>query len=87
MVYMTSGLPVFSISQCEQNSHKGGCLQLHEAMECFEPTFIEAHEVSNMIRKVRSLKSLIKTGSFLEDITTSSKKVFSDFKSDITLGM
>jgi hypothetical protein len=35
-----------------------------------------------MIAKVRSLKSRIKTGSFLEQIITMSKEVFKDCESD-----
>ena len=38
-----------------------------------------------MICNVRSLKSQIKTCSFLEEIITSSKEVFKDLESDLAL--
>ena len=44
---------------------------------------MEAHQASKMICKVRSLKSRIKTGSFLEEIITSSNEVFKDCVSDM----
>jgi len=40
-----------------------------------------------MICKVWSLKSQIKTLSFLEDIITSSKEVFRDFESEEAVGI
>jgi len=51
----------------------------------FEPTFIEAHQASKMICNVRSLKSRIKTRSFLEEIITSSNEVFKDCVSDMVV--
>jgi len=39
------------------NHHNGSCLDLFEAIGCFEPAFIEPHQASNMICKVRPLKS------------------------------
>jgi len=39
---------------------------------------MEAHQVSKIICKVRSLKSRIKTPSTLEEIITSSNEVFKD---------
>jgi len=53
----------------------------------FEPKFNEAHEASKTICKVRSLKSRIKTRSFLEEIITSSEEVFIDFESDMAVGI
>ena len=38
-----------------------------------------------MICNVRSVKSQIKTGSFLEEIKTSSNEVFKDFISDMAV--
>jgi len=49
------------------------------------PTFIEVHEASNMIWKVWSLKTRIKTHSFLEEIIILSKEVFKDFESDMAV--
>jgi len=43
---------------------------------------MKANHASKMICKVRSLKSRIKTHSFLEEIITSSKEVFKDCESD-----
>jgi len=47
------------------------------------PTFVEAHEASKMIYKVRSLKLGTTAGSFLDEIITLSKEVFKGFESDI----
>ena len=46
---------------------------------------MEAHQASKMICKVRSLKSRIKTHSFLEKIITSSNDVFKDNVSDMAV--
>jgi hypothetical protein len=46
---------------------------------------MDARQTSKMIGKVRLLKSRIKTDSFLNDITTSSYKVFEDLDSDIVV--
>jgi hypothetical protein len=83
---MMPGLPVTSIPQCKYNRHEGACLELFQAIGHFEPTFIEAYQASKTICKVRSLKSRIKTRSFLEDIITSNNEVFRDFVSDIVVG-
>jgi len=51
------------------------------------PTFIETHQASKMICKVRSLKSPIKTCSGLEENTTSNYEGFKDFVSDRAVGI
>jgi len=83
---MMPGLPVSSIPQCKWNRHEVACLELFRAIGRFDPTFIEAHQASKTICKVRLLKSRIKTCSFLEDIVTSNHKVFRDVVSDIAVG-
>jgi len=80
---MMPGLPVASIPQCKLNRHDSACLELFQTIGCFEPSFIEAHQVSKIICKVRSLKSRIKTCSFLEEIITLGKEVFKDCESDM----
>jgi len=40
-------------------------VELFQAIESFESTFIEVHQASNIIWRVRSFKSRIKTYSFL----------------------
>jgi hypothetical protein len=60
----------------------GACRELFQEIGHFDSTFIEAHQQSNMICKVRSLKLQIKILSFLEVIITSSKEVFKDFESN-----
>jgi len=82
---MMPGLPDSSIPQCKSNRQEGACLDAVQAIGRFKPTFIEAHHASKMICKVRSLKSRIKTHSFLEEIITSSKEVFKDFVSDMAV--
>jgi len=82
---MMPGLQVSSIPQCRQNRHEGACLEFFQAIERFEPTFKEAHQASNKICRVRSFKSRIKTGSFLDDIITSSNEVFRDCESDMAV--
>jgi hypothetical protein len=46
---------------------------------------MKAHQASKMICKVRSLKSQIKTRSFLEEIITFTNEVFKDCVSDLAV--
>jgi hypothetical protein len=82
---MMPGLPVSSIPQCKENRHEGACLEFFQAIGRFEPIYMEAHQASKMICKVRSLKSRIKTPSFLEEIITSSNEVFKDCVFDMAV--
>ena len=82
---MMPELPVSSIPQCKSNRHEGACLEFFQALRCIEPSFIEAHQASKMVCKVTTLKSRIKTCSFLEEIITSSNEVFKDFVSDMAV--
>jgi len=84
---MKPGLPVSSIPQCKYNSHQGACLELFQAIGCFESPFIEVQQALKMICKVRLLKSQIQTRSFLEDIITSSNEVFKGLESDTAEGI
>jgi len=86
-IHMAPGLPVSSIAQCKRKCHKGTGPELLQIIGCFIPTSIEAHEASNMICDIRSLKSQIKTDSFLEEIITSSNEVFKDWESDMVVGI
>jgi len=86
-IHMMPGLPVSSIPQCKLNCHEDGCFELFHAIDLFKPTFIEALEPSKRICKVRSLKSWIKTCSFLEEIITLRSEVFNDFESDMTVAI
>jgi hypothetical protein len=85
-IHMMPGLPVSSIPQCKKNHHKGTCRESSHAIGCFESTFIESHQASKMICKVRSLESWIKTRSLFDDILTCSNEVFKDLVSDIVIG-
>lgn len=51
------------------------------------PTFSEAYEVSIGSYNERSLKSLIKSHSFLQKILSSSIAVFRDLESDVAFGI
>jgi hypothetical protein len=82
---MMSGLPVSSIPQCKFNRHEGACLEFFQTIGRIELTFIEAHQASKMIFTVTSLKSRIKTLSFLEEIITSNNEVFKDCISDMAV--
>jgi hypothetical protein len=82
---MMPGLPVSSIPQCKYNRHEGACREFFQAIGSFEPTFIETHQASKMICKVRLVKSRIKLCSFLDDIITSSNEVFKDCVSDMVV--
>jgi len=86
-IHMMPRLPVSSSPQCKLIRHEGACLEKYQPIECFEPTFIEAHQVSNMISKARSLKSRIKTHSSFEDIITPHNTVFTDCESDMVVGI
>jgi hypothetical protein len=70
-IYMMPRMPVSSIPQCQWTPHEGSCLELFQVIGRLEPIFIEAHQASKMICKVRSSKSRIQAHSFLEDIMTS----------------
>ena len=84
---MIPGLLVSSIPQCKLNRRQGACLESFQAIGCFESMFIETHQVSKTICKVRSLKSQKKTHSSLEEIITSSIEVFKDCESDMAVGI
>jgi len=86
-IHIMPGLPVCSIPQCNPNCQEGACLEIFPAIGRFEPTFIETHQPSKMIWKVRSLKSCIRTHSFIEEIITSSNEMFKHFESDMAVGI
>jgi len=86
-IHMMQGLPVSWIPQGKLKRHKGACLELLHATGRFEPTYIEAHQASDMICKVQSLKSRIQTCSFLEDIITPNNEVCIDWESDMAVGI
>jgi len=86
-IHMIPGLPVYSFPQCKLTRQEGACLELLHPMGCFEPTFIETQQTSNMICNVRWLNSWIKTRSFLKDIITSSNEVFIDWESDMVVAI
>jgi len=79
-------LPASSIPQCELNRHEDTYLELFQATGRIKSTSIEAYQVSKKFCKVWSLKSLIKTSSFFEDIITFSNEVFKDFVFDLAVG-
>jgi hypothetical protein len=79
------GLPVSSIPQVKKNPQNGAYLELFQAIGCFEPSFIEAHQASKIIYNIRSVRSRIKTHSFLEEIITSIKEEFKDLESDMAV--
>jgi hypothetical protein len=56
-IHLMSGLPVTSILQCKQNRHDGAYLEWFQAIGRLEPSFIEAHQTSNIICNVTSFKS------------------------------
>jgi hypothetical protein len=74
-IHLIPLLLVWPILQCRLNCNKEAYQDLYELIRHFKSTFDEAHQVSNMIGKVLSLKLWIKMHSFLEDIITS-RKVF-----------
>jgi len=63
-------------------SPQRGVCRIIPSNRMLQPSFIEAHHTSNMICKVRSLKSWNKTSSLLEAIMTSRNQVFTDWESD-----
>jgi len=64
---------------------KGACLEFFDAIGRFQPTFSETHQAWKIISNVRSLKSRIKTCSFLEAIITLGNEVFKDFLSNMVV--
>jgi len=85
-IHMMSVLPVTSFQQFIEKLHEGAWLKLFQPVRCLEPTFTEVHQVSKIGYQVRLLKSRIKTCECLEDIMTSSHKVFKDLESNIVTG-
>jgi len=86
IIPMMPGLRSSSILQGKQNPHDGTCLESFQAIGGVGTACVEAHQASNMICKVWSLISEIKTYSALEDINTSNNKVLKDFESIIVVG-
>jgi len=86
-IQMMPGLPVSSIPQCQYNIHEGACLEWFQAIGRFDTTFVEAHQASKMICKLRLLKLRIKTCSSFEQIITSKNEVFKGFESDMAVGL
>jgi len=84
---MIPRLPVTSIQQCKSNCQEDAYLELFQAIRGVQPIFIDAHHLSNMICKVRSPQSQVKTHSVLEEIITSSNEVYKDFESDMEVGI
>jgi hypothetical protein len=84
---MIPRLPLSSISQCKLTHHDDRCIEIFQALAHFEPTYIESQQTSKTICKVRSLKSRIKTVSFLAEIITSSSEIFKNVESDIVVGI
>jgi len=82
---MMPWLPHSSIPQCKYTRHYGACLEWFQAIGRFEYTFIDAHQLSNMLCNVRSVKSRIKACLFSEDIIISSIKVLIEFQSDMAV--
>jgi hypothetical protein len=80
-------LPVYSIAQCKQNPHDGACLESLQSIGYFELTLIAAYKASNMIWKVKSLNSRIKTHSFFDDTLTSIQEGLKHLQSDMAVGI
>jgi len=87
MVHMMRRLQFCSILLCQYTCHEDAYLESFHVIGVFEPAVLEAHHVSNRICKPRSMKSWTLTFSFFNDIITSSKEVFIDQESDITVGI
>jgi len=86
-IHMMPWQLVSSIPRWPLNCQEGACYEWFRVIGRFEPASIEAHWVSNMICKVWSLKSGIRTHSFLEYSITSSNEVFEEFESAIAIGI
>jgi len=86
-INMKPGMPVSSIPQCKLHRDESTCLQSFQAIQCFEPTFLEAPWQLTKISKLRLLKSRIKINSFLDDIITCLNTVFKDSEWDIIVGI
>jgi len=80
-INMKPGLPVSSIPQCKYNRHNGACLELCQAIGLFESSFIDPHQTSWMISKLRSLKLRMKTWWSLKEIVISINEVLKDLES------
>jgi len=86
-IHMISGQPISSILQCKYNCDDDSCQEFFREIGRFGPISIEAHQASKMNWKGSSLKSWIKTRSFLEEIITSSNEMFKDCVSDMVVGI
>jgi hypothetical protein len=87
MIHIFPRLPVSSNPRCKFNPHEDTCLELFRAIGLFHPTFIEPNQPLTMMCNVRAPKSqMTLTHSSLNEIITSSNKVFKDFESEMAVG-
>jgi hypothetical protein len=86
-IHMMPGMPVSSNLQWKVNRHDGACVESFQPIGRFEPTFIETHQTSKIISKVRLFKWKIKTHLFLDEIITSSNEVLKDFECYMAVGI
>jgi len=84
-IHKMPALPFSSIQHWNYYCHEGACFEVSQAIERFEPTFIDAQPASKMTCEVRSLESRIEIHSFLEAIKTSINMVLKDFEYNIAI--
>lgn len=87
LVDMTQRLLFSSILLCNYTCHEDAYLEFFHVIELLEPAVFKAHNVSNLICKLRSMKSWIHTCLFFKAIITSANEVFRDQESDIAVGI
>jgi len=83
---MMPRLLVFSIVQCKLDYHDGAWLESFHKMWRFEAAFSVVREAINIICQVWLNESWLKIDLFWDDIITSSKKLFTEFESDMAVG-
>jgi hypothetical protein len=85
MIHVMPGVLVASMPLCQSHRHDSACLELFQPTGRVKPSFIEAHQESNIFCNIRWLKSQLKTWSFVPEIITLSKGMIKDYKSDIAV--
>jgi hypothetical protein len=73
-------LPDSSIPLWNVTHHQGTCLDLFQAIGCFEPTVKQAHQTSKMICKTKLLKSRLQALPLVQDLIISYTQVLKDFE-------
>jgi len=86
-IHMILGMQVCSIPKCKLYHHHAICPQIFPAIGHWKIPFIQVDQSLKVMCKIQSLTLSMHTGSYFEDIITSSSEVFTDLQSHIMVGI